>query len=89
MIEMGFDPETVVYTPTNGRSGYEDHVTSVKYDGNIGKNTFNLETYVTQDGQSYSSTEKVTRLDSEVKKYTMDGTSIEMSELDAVVRKLI
>ena len=89
MVEMGFDPETVVYTPTNGRSGYEDHVTSVKYDSNIGKNTYNLETYVTQDGQSYSSTEKVTRLDSEVKKYTMDGTSIEMSELDAVVRKLI
>ena len=90
MIEMGFDPETVVYTVLNGTDGYLDGIPTVKYsNSNLGKNSFDLETHVTQDGQTFTSTEKVTRLDPTVKKYNMGGTSIEMSEIDAVVRKLV
>ena len=90
MIEMGFDPETVVYTVLNGTDGYLDGIPTVKYsNSSLGKNSFDLETHVTQDGQTFTSTEKVTRLDSTVKKYNMGGTSIEMSEIDAVVRKLV
>lgn len=90
MIEMGFDPETVVYTVLNGTDGYLDGIPTVKYNSDsLGKNSFDLETHVNQDGQTFTSTEKVTRLDSTVKKYNMGGTSIEMSEIDAVVRKLV
>ena len=89
MIEMGFDPETVVYTVLNGTDGYLDGIPTVKYSNNLGKNSFDLETHVNQDGQTFTSTEKVTRLDPTVKKYNMGGTSIEMSEIDAVVRKLV
>ena len=89
MVEMGFDPETVVYTPLNGTDGYLDGIPTVKYSSSLGKNSFDLETHVTQDGQTFTSTEKVTRLDPTVKKYNMGGTSIEMSEIDAVIRKLV
>ena len=89
MIEMGFDPETIVYTVLNGTDGYLDGIPTVKYSNSLGKNSFDLETHVNKDGQTFTSTEKVTRLDPTVKKYNMGGTSIEMSEIDAVVRKLV